>query len=339
MIKKKGKLTIKDIAKIANVSPTAVSFVINGKQGVSDVTRDKVKAVIAATNYQPNQSSLRLSYQKSFNIALVYPPSASPFSDLYYYEIARGLTNQLSEAGYNVVLANMIQKGKEFHLPRILTSNDADGIILLQDMDSASLSRIEDLDIPFVMIDIHKSDRYHTHVSVDSEKSIYTVVKYLINKGHKKIAFLGSDWLPEYYLQCFAGYRKAIAESGLPILPCWMQKTTDGIAGTKNCITNLLSCPDRPTAVCCMGDVYAIEAIRLIKSYGHSVPDDFSIISIDDILLSTYIDPPLTTIQYDKENMGKIAADLLLSKMNGHSVDSVIVMSDRIIERQSVKNI
>lgn len=337
MIKKPQKLTIKDIARLANVSPTAVSFVLNGKDGVSTATREKVHAVIAATNYRPNPSSLRLSYRKSFNIALVYPPSASPFADLYYYEIARGLTDQLSAAGYNVVFAKMQSTGKDHNLPRILASNDADGIILLQDMDPASLSRIESLDIPFVMVDIHKPDLVHTHVSVDSEKSINAVVQYLINQGHTKIAFLGSDWLPGYYLQCLAGYQSALATNGLPIQAGWLQKSANSQVETAVCISRLLKCTEKPTAICCMGDAYAVDAIKFIKESGLSVPKDISIISIDDILLSQYIDPPLTTVRYDKEEMGQIAARLLLDKMAGKPVESVIVNSECIVERQSVR--
>jgi len=332
------RLTIDDIAKLAGVSPTAVSFVINGKDGIGAATREKVNAVIEATGFRPNVTSRKLSFRKSFNIALIYPSSASPFSDLYYYEIARGLTEKFSEHEYNVVFASLnVTNSSHTELPKILKNRDADGAVLLQDMDLSILSDIDNLEIPYVLIDIHTNDFLHTHVSVDSEKSIYEAVKYLIKNGHKKIAFLGSDWLPSYYLQCLNGYQKALGEYNLPIHPSWIQKHANNQKGTEDCINTILECRERPTAICCMGDIYAIDAISIVKAMGLSVPKDMSFISIDDIILSRYIDPPLTTISYDKQLMGQIAAELLLGKIAGNFVESVIVESDTIIERMSVK--
>ena len=339
MSKSKKRLTINDIAKLAGVSPTAVSFVINGRDGVSMSTRDKVNAVIKATGFHPNASSRRLSFQKSFNIALVYPSSASPFSDLYYYEIARGLTEKMSEEDYNVVFARLDAREGSYSLPKILQHRDADGAILLQDIDSAILADIDSLEIPYVLIDIHTPDHVHTHVSVDSEKSIYTATKHLINHGHEKIAFLGSDWLPSYYLQCLTGYQKALEEDNLPIQPAWLQKGANNKQDTETCINSILSCRTIPTAICCMGDIHAIDAINAVKAKGMSVPNDISFVSIDDILLSRYIEPPLTTVSYDKQRMGQIAAELLIKKIADEVVDSVIVDSDMIIERQSVKTL
>lgn len=339
MSKKQKRLTIEDIARLSGVSPTAVSFVINGRDGIGAATREKVNAVIEATGFQPNASSRRLSFQKSFNVALVYPASASPFSDLYYYEISRGLTEKISEEGYNVVFAPLRDSGNEMVLPNILLHRDADGAVILQDVSNTVLSGIDKLDIPYVMIDIHAPDRMHTHVSVDSETSIYIAVKYLIQHCHTKIAFLGSDWLPSYYLQCLTGYQKALSEHNLPIYPIWLQRNANDTASTQACMAQILSCPERPTAICCMGDIHAIDAMNTAKALGLPIPDALSFISIDDILLSRYVDPPLTTIGYDKLDMGRKAAELLLEKMLGNDVESIIVDSSTIIERKSVKTI
>lgn len=339
MDKGQKRLTIDDIARLAGVSPTAVSFVLNGRSGIGAATREKINSVIEATGFKPNASSRRLSFQKSFNIALIYPSSASPFSDLYYYEITRGLTERMSQDGYNVVFAGLNAKGAGFALPQILQHRDADGAVILQDIDSALLSDIDNLGIPYVLIDIHVPDRAHTHVSVDSESSIYTAVNYLIAHGHTKIAFLGSDWLPSYYVQCFTGYQRALGEHNLPIQLAWLQKGANDTASSEACMDAILRCAERPTAVCCMGDIHAIDAINFVKSKGLSVPDDISFISIDDIILSRYIDPPLTTIGYDKLSMGHKAAELLTAKIAGDAVESVIVDSDTIIERKSVKSL
>jgi LacI family transcriptional regulator len=333
------RLTIADIARLSGVSPTAVSFVMNGREGVSEATRVKVNSFIEATGFRPNASSRRLSCKKSFNIAILYPPSASPFTDLYYFEVARGLTEKLSQEGFNVVVTSLDNSRDGITLPRILLHRDADGVVVLQDVDPSVLSGIDGLGIPYVLVDIHVQDRIHTHVSVDSEISIHTAMNYLIAHGHERIAFLGSDWLSSYYMQCVTGYRKALDERNLPIQPAWLQKDAFDTQHTEACMDAILSCPDRPSAVCCMGDMLAIDAMDLVKRRGLSIPEDLSFISIDDIILSRYVDPPLTTIVYDKLAMGRTAAELLLSKIAGNPVDSAILESGAIVERKTVKTI
>lgn len=337
MNKTAKRMTIGDIAKIAGVSPTAVSFVINNHGGIGKETREKIKAVIEATGFEPNMSSRRLSSHKSFNIALVYPATASPFSDFFYYEIARGLTERFSEEDYNVVFSRL-PIGKEMQsLPNIIRRRDADGAVFFQDTDTAILSRMDETGIPYVLVDLHTPDKTHTHISVDSEQSIYTAVSYLISNGHTRIALLGSDWLYSYFVQCLAGYQRALEEYGLTIYPTWLQRGANNEQGTRECMNTILAAPVKPTAICCMGDIHAMTAINFAKTKGLQIPDELSFISIDDIILSQFIDPPLTTIGYDKRRMGLIAAELLLRKISGNDAESVIVDSTTVIERNSVK--
>lgn len=331
--------TIKDIAKIAGVSPAAVSFVINDREGVSEATREKIKSIIKATGFQPNTSSRRLSSQKSFNIALVYPITASPFSDFFYNEIVKGLIDRFSKEDYNVVLSRLRMKDDKHLLPNIIKRRDADGTIFLQDIDPVILSRMDETGIPYVLVDVHTLDYTHRHVSVDSEQSIYTAVNYLISQGHTKIGLLGTDWLHSYYMQCFTGYQRALEEHRLTMHPTWLQKNAKSKESIEKCMDNILSASIRPTAICCMGDIYAIQAMHYAKAQGLDIPEDLSFISIDDIILSRYVEPALTTIGYDKQQMGEIAAELLLNKIKGNETQSVIVKSDTIIERMSVKQI
>lgn len=332
------KMTIKEIAKLSGVSPTAVSFVLNGKTGVSDSTREKVLSVIEMTNFVPNVASKRLTLKKSFNVALIYPASASPFTDMFYCEITAGLTEYLTEEKYNVVFVP-IQDASLTEVPDIIKIQDADGAIFLQRVDKLLLDKLDEMDFPYLLIDIHENDTKNIHVSLDCEKLVYEAAQYFISRGHQKLAFLGADWLPGYYIRCFGGYQRALGEAGLGIMPGWIQTGANDEEGVYRCMEQILSSPVLPTAVCCMSDMQAIQGIHYCQEKGFRVPEDLSFIGIDDIVLSRYITPPLTTLTYDKPGMGRTAGNLLLKKLNGEKTEPRIITEFGVAERKSVSDL
>ena len=329
------KMTIHEIAKLSGVSPTAVSFVINGKSGVSEATRQKVLSVIEANHFVPNAASQRLTTKKSYNVALIYPYSASPFTDMYYREITSSLTEALTEANYNVVLVPTPDSALS-EIPSIIRRQDADGAIFLQRTDTALLDQLDELRFPYLLIDLHDIDEKHTHVSLDSERMMEECVRYLYQCGHRKIAFLGSNKLPSYYIRCFSGYQRGLAQANLSMFAGWIQTEANDAVSAGECIDRLLSLPQRPTSLCCTSDLCAIQAIQHCQKIGVPVPEQLSFISIDDILLSQYITPALTCIRCPKEDMGRQAAKLMLKKISGETVQTCIFEDFKLIERDSV---
>lgn len=331
-----GKLTIKEIAKMAGVSPTAVSFVINNKEGVSEKTRRKVNEVIERTDFRPSLNSRRLFFKKSFNIALIIRNSASPFDNLFYFEIAKGLLEKSKEFGYNIVFSDISIENNNIILPDIIKFNDTDGIIFLQDTESIILNEIDRLGIPYVVIDAHSINSDITSVNADYELSCYTATKFLIENGHKEIAFIGSSFIPEFYLQAFTGFKKALDEIQISIPSSWIQIDAKDEISSYQCMGKILQNPRMPTAIFCSGDIFAIGAIKYAKDNGYRVPEDISFIAVDDILLSRYVEPKLTTVRIDKEKMGRLAMELIIRKIGGEPAQSVIVESDNIIVRGTV---
>ena len=332
------KLTIKEIAKLAGVSATAVSFAINKKDGISEETRKKVLGVIKRTNFIPSLNSRRLFFKKSYNISLAIKQSSSPFSDLFYFEITKGVLGKSKEYGYNIVFTDILLEDGIVQVPEIVKQNDTDGIIFFQDTEQSILNEIERLEIPYIIVDAHTSNSNFTYVNADSELSSYTATKYLIGQGHKGIAFIGSSYIPDYYLQAFSGYKNAVQEINMSIPPSWIQINAIDEFSAYRCMENILKSTPIPSAVFCAGDIFAIGAIRCAKDLGFKIPHDISFIGVDDILLSRYIEPALTTIKIDKLQMGILAVELLVKKINSENVESIIVESDKIIERDSVRN-
>jgi len=334
-----GRLTIREIAKMAGVSPTAVSFVLNNKDGVSEKTRKKVMEVIRYTNFKPNINSKRLFFKKSFNISVVIKHTSSPFVDLFYFEVTKGILKKSKEFGFNIVFTDIDIDGNSVTFPDIITLNDTDGIIFLQDTEKKVLNKVEEHNIPYIVVDAHSLINGVTSINADYELSAYTATRFLIDNGHTDIAFIGSSYIPEYYLQCFSGFKRALDEAKLLIPSSWIQINAQDEITSYACMENILKTDPKPSAVFCAGDIFAIGAINCSKDLGYKVPDEISFIGIDDILLSKYFEPKLTTVSLDTVKMGEIAMELIVKKINGEQVESVIIDSDNIVVRDSVRKI
>lgn len=334
-----ANLTIRDIARMAGVSPAAVSFVINDRPGVSAETRLKIRKIIQKTGFTPSMNSRRLVYMRSYNIALVMNNESSPLEDLFYVAIIRGILRQSKEYGYNIVFTEIDVINHDVLMPRMIREHDTDGVIFLQGLDPTILHETDKLNVPYVVVDAHEKRVPYTCVNVDYELSAYISTKYLIDNGHKKIAFISRGSVPNFYMRTFEGFCRALDEHELMIPPGWIQSTPTNEATAYDCMKSIMTGISRPTAVFCSIDSFTIGAIRCVQDMGYKVPDDISFTSIDNLFLSEYFAPGLTTIDIDKERLGQLAMDLIVKKIEGQNAETVYVPSDRLIIRDSVKNI
>ena len=331
-----SKITIKEIAKMSKVSPTAVSFVLNNRKGVSEKTRQKVLGIINSVNFTPNRSSQRLSFKKSFNLCLVMNPKSSPFDDFFYFDITRGIMEESGRHNYNLLLSHLKYTDNKAQVPDCVNNQDADGVIFLQDTPLDVLSMVESAGVPLVLVDAQADIDKYTTINVDSEQSAYAATEYLIRMGHRYIGFIGSSYLPRYYVQTFTGFRRAMRNHRLTVNPKWLFSRAHDERSACKGMEKILKAPTIPSAIFCAGDLYAVSAIHFVQQKGYTIPKDISFISMDDIILSSHITPTLTTIGYNTADMGKMAVDLLIRKINGETVESYIVPSEHIIERDSV---
>ena len=330
------RITVKEIAKMAGVSVTAVSFVINNKPGVSDKTRKKVNEIIERTDFKPNLNSKKLLFNKSFNICLLTNPYSSPFDDLFYFEITKGILSQSHKYGYNIVISKPVMP--EGELPDIVYSGDTDGMIFMQDISHNLIEKAVASRVPFVIVDSHNTSENATSINPDYCDAAYNATTFLINNGHKKIAMLASETVPDFFSQTKIGFHKALSDNNLPVLHEFSDITAKNEDTAFEAAKRIILSKNRPTAILCTVDSFAIGALHCVKEYGLSVPNDISIMGIDDILLSRYVEPKLTTVGIDKEQMGVLAMDLLQKKIKGEKTESILLPMNIII-RESVKNI
>ena len=330
------KITVKEIAQMAGVSVTTVSVVLNNKPGVSDVVRQRVQEIIDENHFKPNLNSKKLLKNKSYNICLLISNYSSPFNDLFYFDNARGILNQCSQYGYNLIMSNYPNDTED--LPDIVYSGDVDGMIFLQDISSSVLQKVTETDIPFVVVDALKVMDGVTSIYPDYSSAAYDATSYLIDQGHRDIVLIANKEVDSFFAQIYQGFQKAMTDNGLSLCKNQLSISVSGEEAASRTVKTLLTNQNRPSALLCATDILAIGAIQGAKKARLSVPDDVSVVGIDDIFLSRYIEPKLTTVSVNKEEMGVYAMDLLYKKLKGKTPESILLPMNLVV-RDSVEKI
>ncbi len=334
-----ARANIKEIAKMAGISPSAISIVINGKKGVSEETRKRVLEIIEKTNYKPNLNSRRLLFNRTDNIAVLFEKNMSPMEHAFNSELNTIILNECEAYGYNMLFASIKKENGKIIFPNVISSCDVDGVIMYADMDDAVYDELDRLKIPYILIDNSMPNEKHLCVRTDYCAATFLATDYLIQNGHSKIAYIGNGQLVHFNAQTFEGFKKAMTRAQLSVPFSWIKTEATDDETTAKCIKEIFADANKPTAVVCVADVYAIPAIKALREIGLNVPVDVSVAGIDDILLSKYVYPELTTVRIARKQMGKAAMELLVKRIKGELAESIVVDPNEIIIRNSVRSL
>jgi len=333
-------LTISDIAKMAGVSTTAVSFVLNDRPGVSEATREKVRRIIRQTGFTPNVHTRRLNLGKSFTIHVVLRQYSHNLFNQFALETLSGIFAESKRLGYSILFTFVDDHMECGQIIDSVRSKDCDGVILYQVADATLISCLQQEDIPFICVDTHiPKDGTLPLVEVDYYDAAYQATRYLYDRGHRQIGFIGPESPEEYYVNTQKGYCAALQDAGLTYNPDWTVKLTFEESSAKTALEKLLLSGSLPSAFFCAGDAYAINVIHCAKEKGLRIPEDISIMSLDDLLMSRYVDPPLSTMTFDKELVGQKAMQQLYRIMSKEPFEPVTLIKTAPVERKSVKRI
>ena len=219
-------------------------------------------------------------------------------------------------------------------------SKDCDGVILNQVSDPGLIASLQQEKIPFVCVDAHiAKDSNLPMVEVDYYDAAWQATTYLHRCGHTQIGFIGPEVPAEFYVSTFGGYTAALTDAQLVCDPAWLLELSFNRQSLDGRIDRLLKSEHLPTAFLCAGDAFAIDTIRCLKARGLRVPEDISIMSLDDLLVSRYLDPPLSTMTFQKDQLGKTAMHLLHQIMTGDAYEAVNLIKTTPVERASVKKL
>lgn len=336
-------LTISDIAKLANVSKSAVSLAINNKPGVSEKTRKKIIDIIEKYNFKPNQLAQSLVANKTNSIGLIITEIDNPF----FSKVTKGVYDTCSNLGYTVIIGSSeLDPMKEQEIISAFKRKRIDGLIISplrgQGVDYRYISNLLVDEIPFVML--RNVVNYSINlVDIDNINAAYKAVNYLIKLGHKKIAFFSGPVHSGHNTERLEGYKKALNNNGIVLNKHFIIKAgsylENGYAAGKELFNKCSN--DLPTAIFCYNDLVAIGLMRYLDENEIKVPEQISIMGFDNIDFSGFIKTPLTTINMPAYNIGQKATELLISKISAPNEKTNIVefLDAELIERQSCRKV
>ncbi|HET7628555.1 MAG TPA: LacI family DNA-binding transcriptional regulator [Bacillales bacterium] len=329
------KKTIKDVAKLADVSISTVSRVLNNSAQVDEQKRRKVLNAVEALNYQPNALARGLISGKTKTLAVMI----SDVKSLYFPELLHGMEEAARDEGYNLMICGMNRDHKTIlSYLQILNEKRVDGIIFTSEPVYPDYQEIfEQMGIPVLLVSTQSMEYEIPSIKINDEQAAFDAADYLISLGHRKIGMISfplSD--PIAGLPRYQGFMRALRKNGLEapddgceIAPHWFQ---NGSQATKKLFAKH---PDL-TAVFAASDELALGAISALTEMGKTVPGDVSVVGFDNLRISQMCIPKLTTIAQPLDEIGHKAIEKITALIDGNDLGPLReIVSHELIERDS----
>ncbi|MBZ4666216.1 LacI family DNA-binding transcriptional regulator [Mahella sp.] len=332
-------VTIKDIAKAANVSYATVSRALSDHPDISEETKKKIKKLAKDMGYTPNIVARSLITKATKTIGLIIPDITNPF----FPEVAQGVEGYAYDNGYTVLLCTTNwQIEREERYLKALRSKMVDGIIIAPAIDDIShiICHFNGGDTPVVFVTYSPDNPDCSFVATDDYKCGFMATEYLLKLGHRNIAYIGGLENSSSDRRRFEGHREALKSYGLPLRYSPMHgqfKQMSGYELTKE----LLIYNDIPTAILAGNDVLALGVIQAVEEFGLKVPDNVSVMGIDDISFASFDKISLTTVAQPKGEIGRLAAEIIIQKINNPQDKAPVkkVLEPRLIIRRTCRSI
>jgi len=327
-------ISIKDLARIAGVSPSTISRAVNGKKYVKPEIRERILELVKETGYVPNNAARSMVLKRTFTVGIVIPDTFNMFQRQLFSTIERSLEG----FGYRTLfLFVKWEPESELACLRRLKAEKLDGIIMLHEVTHPSFyAYLAEGSVPVVLCTFSREGSGFPAVHVDEEAAARAATGYLIGLGHRNIGLISGSHF-SFGAQRARGYRAALAEAGIApdegrivFVPSYTPE--DGRAGMRT----LLRQNTGLSAVFAATDELAIGAVRALYEAGLAVPGDVSVVGFDDIDISAYLAPALTTIRQPILEMGRKTAELMSRSIaDENDVDGAAVFGHELVVRES----
>jgi DNA-binding LacI/PurR family transcriptional regulator len=313
-----GPARIADVAARAGVGVATVSRVLNGRSGVRPSTQQRVVEAIEALNYRPSSLARSLSLQRTMVVAALLPWFTNPSA----VQRVRGIVDGLSGSRYDLMVFDIESEGRQRRAFELFDRGErADGLLVVSTLPpEPEVDRLRAAGIPCVLIDaVHPS---FPSIAVDDVAGGEIATRHLVALGHRRIALIG-DPPPEFRFEWSRdrtrGYERALASAGIEMRSELVREGTRLPDVARAVATELLSLPERPTAVFAASDTQAIGVLEAARALGIQVPEELSVIGFDDIEVASYVG--LTTVRQPLVRSGRRGAELLLEALAGERVE------------------
>jgi len=336
---KSTPITIKDLARIAGVSHTTVSRALRNHPAIAPETVERIRALAAEQGYRVSAAarSLKTSRSQAIGIILSY------IDDPYFSRVLEGVEDTVQPEGYGLfVAASHHDVAREQAAVSAMMEHRVDGVILCTPPFRVEHSRqMEGSGLPLAVVNNQGVDHYDYSVDHDDEQGARQVVRYLIEQGHRRLAYLGNALSGLTNHNRLSGFKDEMESAGLEACPDLIFNGPDGrpeggYAGARY----FLSLPEHPSAIVCFNDMMAVGLIHGLQEAGLHIPQDISVTGFDDIDLAAYLTPPLTTYSQPRYELGAEAARLMLRLLSVKSGETLpqpehIYLQGRLVVRDS----
>ena len=333
-------MTLKEIAQMVNVSPSTVSRVLNKHDKyASKEVRERILQIAQETGYVPNTSArdlqqMAVSNQKG-NMACIFARSSDHYNDQFFFSIFSSIQAEANKNGYAIKYTiSLGNSDLTSYSTMINHASDIDGVFVLGRSANQEHMQIDEIHPNVVYVGLNPQKAQIDQILCNGFKMAMNSVDYLYSLGHRKIGYIGEIQKETR----FEGYLQKMKALGLSTEYCIDAPLSidGGYQGAKE----LIQSEDLPTAVFCCNDYVAIGVVRAITEAGLSVPNDISILGIDDIEMSRFMNPMLTTTHVPREEMGRFAVTMMLDRINqGHTLPVKAEFPFHIVERETCANV
>lgn len=332
--------TMKDVAKLAGVSTSTVSHVINKTRFVSEEISERVnKAAKELNYYAPSALARSFKVNRTKTIGMLVTTSTNPF----FGEVVKGVERSCYQQGYSLILCNTEGDHQRMHESiNTLLQKRVDGLILMcATLEGEHFDIFEHYaDIPVVVMDWGPMQFTSDKIQDNSLRGGYMAAKYLIDAGHSEIGCITGPLDRIQAEMRYNGYLQAMDEAGFSVEPSWVAEADFECEGGYNAFSQLHANGALPSALVVANDMMAMGVINAANELGIQIPEQLSIIGYDDIHIAKFMSPSLTTIHQPKYRLGQAAVETLLTRLDEpETAPRIIELEPTLVERNSVKSL
>lgn len=335
-----GKITIKEVAKRANVSTATVSRVLNNNYPVSDEARTEVLKAASELNYKPNGIARSLKKNKTNLIGIIVADIANPF----FMNVSKGIENVVSKEKYNLIISSSDEsQDKEMKLLNMMLEKKVDGIIMApSNIDCLEIKSIISSGIKLVLVDRKVEGITVDYIANDNFNGAFSLTEDLIRKGHRDIAIVNGCVNVTTAIERFNGYKAAMNKYGIKIDEDFILSGEYSASMAFVETINLIKKGKLPTALVSSNNSMTEGIMKALKSEKLRVPEDISLVSFGQIANQEFIEPKITCIKQNPFLMGQKAGEVILDKLNGKSKEDnfkEVLLLNEFSEGNSIKSL
>lgn len=322
----RGGITINDIARELNISPSTVSRALNDSSKISEKTRNEVKAVAARLGYQLNQTASALSKNKTDVIGVLLPRLNSHF----FSRALGGIEEAAHAAGYRILICQSNDnRQQESEMIKLLLSSRVDGVVASLSMDSNDGSHFDILTknrIPVAMFDRVSFNIPGPKVIIDNYDAAFKATEHLITNGYKRIAYLSGLISGKLFEERLNGFKDALTKHNIPIEPQMVLSCNLDEKDTREAFNHWMRMEHKPDAIFTSSASSGLIICALAKAAGISIPSEMGIISFGNEPCHEIITPPLSSVDVSGEEMGRLSTELLIETIENKTNEQPLIL-------------